>query len=46
MTPPAATPATGAARRHTGSHGYGLVLFASVVLVLAGHRQRTGPGAT
>jgi uncharacterized protein YceK len=36
MTPPAATPATGAARRRTGSHGYGLVLFASVVLVLAG----------
>ena len=36
MTPPAITPATGAARRHTGGHGYGLVLFASVVLVLAG----------
>src|SRR2546427_2719703 len=36
MTPPTPTPATGAARRHAGSHGYGLVLFASVLLVLTG----------
>ena len=36
MTPPTTTPATGAARRHTGSHGYGLVLFASVLLVVTG----------
>ena len=36
MTPPTTTPATGEARRHYESHGYGLVLFASVVLVVAG----------
>jgi hypothetical protein len=36
MTPPTTTPAIGEARRHTGSHGYGLVLFASVVLVVTG----------
>jgi len=36
MTPPTTTPATGAARRHTGSHGYGLLLFASVLLVVTG----------
>ena len=36
MTPPATTPAIGEARRHTGSHGYGLVLFASVLLVVTG----------
>ena len=36
MTPPTTTPATGAATRHTGSHGYGLVLFASVLLVVTG----------
>ena len=36
MTPPTTTPAIGEARRHTGSHGYGLVLFASVLLVVTG----------
>jgi hypothetical protein len=36
MTQPATTPATGEARRHYGSHHYGLVLFASVVLVVTG----------
>src|ERR1700745_3421322 len=36
MTPPTTTPATGEARRHHESHGYGLVLFASVVLVVTG----------
>jgi hypothetical protein len=36
MTQPATTPATGKASRHYGSHHYGLVLFASVVLVVTG----------
>ena len=36
MTQPAATPATGAGRHRAASHGYGLVLFASVVLVVTG----------
>jgi hypothetical protein len=36
MTQPATAPATGAARRHYESHHYGLVLFASVVLVVTG----------
>jgi hypothetical protein len=36
MTPPTTTPATGEARRHYEKHGYGLVLFASVVLVMTG----------
>ena len=36
MTPPTTTPATGEATRRTGSHGYGLVLFASVLLVVTG----------
>ena len=36
MMSPATTPATGEARRNTGSHGYGLVLFASILLVLTG----------
>ena len=36
MMPPTTTPATGEASRHTGSHGYGLVLFASVLLVVIG----------
>jgi hypothetical protein len=36
MTPPTTTPATGEARRHYEKHGYGLVLFASVVLVVTG----------
>ena len=29
-------PATGAGRRHAAGHGYGLVLFASVLLVVVG----------
>ena len=36
MMSPATTPATGEATRHTGSHGYGLVLFASILLVVTG----------
>jgi hypothetical protein len=36
MMPSATTPAPGAARHRTGSRGYGLVLFASVVLVVTG----------
>ena len=36
MMPPATTPAPGEARSHTGSHGYGLVLFAAILLVLTG----------
>ena len=36
MTQPATTPATGEAGRHNESHHYGLVLFASVVLVVTG----------
>ena len=36
MTQPATTPATGEAGRHHESHHYGLVLFASVVLVVTG----------
>jgi hypothetical protein len=36
MMPPTTTPATGEARRQTEGHGYGLVLFASVLLVIAG----------
>jgi hypothetical protein len=36
MTQPVTTPATGAGRRHYESHHYGLVLFAAVVLVVAG----------
>ena len=36
MMSPATTPATGEARRNTGSHGYGLVLFASILLALTG----------
>src|SRR6516225_8078648 len=36
MMPPSTTPATGEARSQSGSHGYGLVLFASVVLFLTG----------
>jgi len=36
MMPPATTPAAGEAKSRTGSHGYGLVLFASVVLFLTG----------
>jgi hypothetical protein len=36
MTPPTTTPATGETRRHYESHHYGLVLFASVVLIVSG----------
>jgi uncharacterized protein YceK len=36
MMSPATTPATGGAGRSTASHGYGLVLFASILLVLTG----------
>jgi len=36
MMPSATTPAPGAAGHPTGSRGYGLVLFASVVLVVTG----------
>jgi hypothetical protein len=36
MTPPTTTPAAGEARRHEEGHGYGLVLFASVLLVVVG----------
>ena len=34
MMPPSTTPAAGEARRHTEGHGYGLVLFASILLVV------------
>jgi len=36
MTPPTTTPAAGEAKRHYEGHHYGLVLFASVVLVVTG----------
>ena len=36
MIPPATTPAPGEARSHNAGHGYGLVLFASVLLLLIG----------
>jgi len=36
MMPPATTPTVGEARRHEEGHGYGLVLFASVLLVVVG----------
>jgi hypothetical protein len=36
MMPPSTTPAAGEARRHTDGHGYGLVLFASVLLFVTG----------
>jgi hypothetical protein len=34
--PPTTTPTVGEARRHTEGHGYGLVLFASILLVVIG----------
>jgi hypothetical protein len=34
MMPPSTTPAAGEAGRHAGGHGYGLVLFASILLVV------------
>jgi hypothetical protein len=36
MMPPSTTPAVGEARAHADGHGYGLVLFASIL------RQRAG----
>ena len=34
MMPPSTTPSIGDARRHEEGHGYGLVLFASILLVV------------
>src|SRR6516225_3865652 len=36
MMPPTTTPAVGEARRHEEGHGYGLVLFASILLLVVG----------
>jgi hypothetical protein len=36
VTPPTTTPATGQARSHAEGHGYGLVWFASVLLLIVG----------
>ena len=36
MMPPSTTPTVGEARSHTDSNGYGLVLFASILLVVVG----------
>ena len=36
MIPPSTTPTAGEARRHAEGHGYGLVLFASILLVIVG----------
>jgi hypothetical protein len=36
MRPPSTTPTVGEARAHMGGHGYGLVLFASILLVVIG----------
>src|SRR5215471_11496580 len=36
MMPPSTTPSVGEASRQTGNRGYGLVLFASVLLVVIG----------
>jgi hypothetical protein len=36
MMPPSTTPTVGEARRHAEGHGYGLVLFASILLVIIG----------
>jgi hypothetical protein len=36
MMPPSTTPSIGEARAREGGHGYGLVLFASVLLVVVG----------
>jgi hypothetical protein len=36
MMPPSTTPTAGEASRQTEGHGYGLVLFASILLVVAG----------
>ena len=34
MMPPSTTPTVGEARRHEEGHGYGLVLFASILLIV------------
>ena len=34
MMPPSTTPSVGEARGHTEGHGYGLVLFASILLIV------------
>jgi hypothetical protein len=36
MMPPSTTPGVGEARRQSTGHGYGFVLFASILLVIAG----------
>jgi hypothetical protein len=36
MIPPSTTPRAGEARAHEGGHGYGLVLFGSILLVVIG----------
>jgi hypothetical protein len=36
MMPPSTTPTAGEARRHADGHDYGLVLFASILLFVAG----------
>jgi hypothetical protein len=36
MMPPSTTPSIGEARAHEGGHGYGLVLFASILLLVVG----------
>jgi hypothetical protein len=36
MMPPSTTPTIGEARRHAQGHGYGLILFASVLLLVVG----------
>ena len=36
MMPPTTTPTVGEARRHEQGHGYGLVLFASILLLVVG----------
>jgi hypothetical protein len=36
MMPPTTTPSVGEARRHEEGHGYGMVLFASILLLVVG----------
>jgi hypothetical protein len=36
MMPPSTTPTVGEARAHEGGHGYGMVLFGSILLVVIG----------
>src|SRR5258708_33926209 len=36
MMPPSTTPTVGEARSHESGHGYGLVLFASILLLVVG----------